>query len=346
MSTERLDSKTINRSPNSKGKEPLLSVKNYKVNYPIYGGIFNRTIGIIPAVNDVSFDLYQGETLGLVGESGCGKTSIGNGILDLIQYMGGKTEGELLFHNKRIDGGLNREDRQKIQMVFQDPDASLNPRMKIVDIIGEPLRNLMGLTKKTEVRRRVLRLLSVVSLKPEHIDRFPHEFSGGQKQRIIIARALACDPEVIVLDEPTSALDVSVQAQVLNLLENLQKKYNLSYLFITHDLSVIHHIAHRVIVMYLGKFVEQGNIEDVFYNSKHPYTKSLLSARPAVNKEDKQHKIILKGEIPSPSNPPAGCMFHPRCFEIKHEKKCSEEFPIRVNLTDSHSVWCWNYSED
>jgi len=260
--------------------------------------------------------------------------------------MGGFIEGEIYFHNKRIDNGLDRMDRQKIQMVFQDPDASLNPRMKIVDIIGEPLRNLLNITKKTEIRRRVLKLLNVVSLKPEHIDRFPHEFSGGQKQRIIIARALACDPELIILDEPTSALDVSVQAQILNLLESLQKKYNLAYVFITHDLSVVHHIGHRVIVMYLGKFIEQGTIEDVFYNSKHPYTKSLLSARPAVNKEDKQHKIILEGEIPSPSNPPAGCMFNPRCFEIKHPKKCHEEFPARVDISDSHSVWCWNYPEE
>lgn len=346
MSTERQDSIIDSRSPNSAGKEPILSVRNYKVKYPIYGGIFNRTIGIIPAVNDVSFDLYPGETLGLVGESGCGKTSLGNGILSLIPKMGGSVEGEISFHNKRIEEGLDRLDRQKIQMVFQDPDAALNPRMKIVDIIGEPLKNLMNITKKTDIRRRVLKLLNVVSLKPEHIDRFPHEFSGGQKQRIIIARALACDPEVIVLDEPTSALDVSVQAQILNLLESLQKKYNLAYVFITHDLSVIHHSAHRVIVMYLGKFIEQGNVEDIFYDPKHPYTKSLLSARPAVNKEDKQHKIILKGEIPSPSNPPIGCFFNPRCFEIKYPDKCHTEFPERVDISDSHSVWCWNYPEE
>jgi oligopeptide/dipeptide ABC transporter ATP-binding protein len=323
--------------------EPVLTVKNLEVSYPVYGGIFMRRIADVKAVRGVTFKLYPEETVGLVGESGCGKTTIAKALLGLVESSGGET----YYRDIRIDNRLSKQKavRQKLQMVFQDPDASLNPRMKIVDIIGEPLRNLLGIKDPVKIRRRVLELLEQVSLKTEHLDRYPHEFSGGQKQRIVIARALACDPEVIMLDEPTSALDVSVQAQILNLLQKLQKKFHLALVFITHDLSVIHHIGHRIKVMYLGKFVETGNIEDIFYNTKHPYTKALLSARPAVNDEEKQEKIILEGEIPSPTNPPTGCSFHPRC-QAKLRRECNKEIPSEIALSDSHHVWCWLYTDE
>ena len=320
---------------------PVLTVENLQVSYPILGGIFMRKIGEVRAVRDVTFKLFPEETLGIVGESGCGKTTIAKAILNLVESSG----GEVYYRNTRIDNRLDKERmiRQKVQMVFQDPDASLNPRMKIVEIVGEPLRNLRGMRDKTKIRAKVLDLLKLVSLKAEHLDRFPHEFSGGQKQRIVIARALACDPEIIVLDEPTSALDVSVQAQILNLLQQLQKEFHLAYIFITHDLSVIHHIGHRIGVMYLGKFVESGHIDDIFYNTKHPYTLALLSARPAVSEQEKQDKIILEGEIPSPANPPNGCSFHPRCQE-KMLPECNKKIPEDTVLSDSHHVWCWKFA--
>jgi len=248
---------------NPNNKDVILSVSNLKTYYPIYGGLLKRKIGEVKAVDGVSFNLYKKETLGLVGESGCGKTTIGNTILNLVPA----TAGEIWYKDERVDENFSKELRKKIQMVFQDPDSSLNPRWKVVNIIGEPLRLLMGMKKRREIRRRVLELLETVSLKREHLDRYPHEFSGGQKQRIVIARALACNPEIIVLDEPTSALDVSVQAQILNLLKDLQKEFELSYLFITHDLSVIQHIGDRIAVMYLGKFVEGGSVNDVFNNA-------------------------------------------------------------------------------
>jgi peptide/nickel transport system ATP-binding protein/oligopeptide transport system ATP-binding protein len=289
----------------------------------------------VKAVRKVSFDIKPGETRGLVGESGCGKTTIGKAILGLVPVK----SGQILYRGENIANNVKRIHRRKIQMVFQDPDASLNPRMKVVDIIGEPLRNLMGMTKGREIRAKALELLKNVSLKAEHLDRYPHEFSGGQKQRITIARALACDPDLIVLDEPTSALDVSVQSQILNLLGDLQKEFNLAYLFITHDLSVIHHVGNSVSVMYLGKIVEEGNINDIFYHPAHFYTKALLSARPALNDEQKQEQIILKGEIPSPTNPPSGCSFHPRCFAEK-EGICYKKPPSAISLSESHKVWC------
>lgn len=322
---------------------PVLTVRDLKVDYPIIGGLFMRKIGDVRAVRGVSFDLYPEETLGIVGESGCGKTTIAKAILNLVKSSG----GEIYYRNEQIQNKLDKKPkiRQKVQMVFQDPDASLNPRMKIVDIIGEPLRNLRGVKDKLQIRQRVLELMNQVSLKAEHLDRFPHEFSGGQKQRIVIARALACDPDVIVLDEPTSALDVSVQAQILNLLQELQQKFHLAYIFITHDLSVIHHIGHRIGVMYLGKFVETGNIEDIFYNNKHPYTQALLSARPAVSRKELQQKIILEGEIPSPSNPPSGCSFHPRC-QAKMLPECNKKIPEETELDDTHHIWCWQFGRD
>jgi oligopeptide/dipeptide ABC transporter ATP-binding protein len=314
----------------------VLSVRNLKTYYPIHGGIVKRRIGDVKAVDGVSFDLRKNETLGIVGESGCGKTTIGNTILNLVR----STSGEIYYRGKRIDQKFQKKLRKKIQMVFQDPDASLNPRMKIVDIIGEPLRLLLGIRKNREIRQRVLELLETVSMKVEHLDRYPHEFSGGQKQRIVIARALACNPEVIFLDEPTSALDVSVQAQILNLLKDLQREFDFSYLFITHDLSVIQHIADRVQVMYLGKFVEGGTVDDVFFNPTHPYTKALLSARPTFDPSLRSKRIILEGDVPSPINPPSGCAFHPRCQEVDDHEGCSLQNPQRIDLGGDHYMFC------
>jgi oligopeptide/dipeptide ABC transporter ATP-binding protein len=328
-----LVNKKIRNSENE--TESIISVKNLKTYYPVLGGLLRRKIGEVKAVDGVSFNLYGNETLGLVGESGCGKTTIGNTILNLVPV----TSGEIYYKNKRIDNNFTKDLRKEIQMVFQDPDSSLNPRWKVVDIIGEPLRLLEGMKKRREIRRRVLELLETVSMKLEHLDRYPHEFSGGQKQRIVIARALACNPSVIILDEPTSALDVSVQAQILNLLKDLQREFNLSYLFITHDLSVIQHIGDRISVMYLGKFVEEGTIDDVFYHPTHPYTKALLSARHTFDPSSKVNRIILKGEIPSPINPPSGCAFHPRCQEMD-EHYCKSEAPKKIQLSETHSIWC------
>jgi oligopeptide/dipeptide ABC transporter ATP-binding protein len=342
-------------------QEVLLSIRDLKTHYPILGGFFKRKIGEVKAVDGVSFDIYKGETLGLVGESGCGKTTIGNTILNLVPATSGDIlyEGQKLVDTKGInlrkligkepepetesdyeEVSFSKNLRKKVQMVFQDPDASLNPRWKIVNIIGEPLRILEGMRKRSKIRRRVLELLETVSMKAEHLDRYPHEFSGGQKQRIVIARALAVRPELIVLDEPTSALDVSVQAQILNLLKELQKRFNLSYLFITHDLSVIQHIADRVQVMYLGKFVEGGTIDEVFYNPTHPYTKALLSARPTFDPNSKANRIILEGDVPSPINPPSGCAFHPRCFEKDKHEGCHLNRPERVDLGGEHYMYC------
>ena len=317
-------------------KNVVITVRNLKTYYPIFGGLFHRKIGVVKAVDDVSFDLYRGETLGLVGESGCGKTTIGNTILNLVPA----TSGEIYFEDDRIDNNFTHDYRKKIQMVFQDPDSSLNPRWKIVNIIGEPLRILEGMKKRREIRRRVLELLEVVSMKVEHLDRYPHEFSGGQKQRIVIARALACNPEVIILDEPTSALDVSVQAQILNLLKDLQIQFNLALLFITHDLSVIQHIGDRIEVMYLGKFVEEGTIDDVFYHPTQPYTKALLSARPTFDPTARSHRIILEGEVPSAINPPSGCYFHPRCPEMEDHIGCNIEEPKKISISETHHIWC------
>ncbi|MFX0048275.1 MAG: ABC transporter ATP-binding protein [Candidatus Hermodarchaeota archaeon] len=325
-------------------QEILLSVKDLKTYYPILGGLFRRKIGVVKAVDGVSFNLFKKETLGLVGESGCGKTTIGNTILHLVQA----TSGEINYRGERIDKKFTHENRKKIQMVFQDPDSSLNPRWKIVNIIGEPIKILEGVTKRREIRGRVLELLNTVSMKVEHLDRYPHEFSGGQKQRIVIARALACNPEVIILDEPTSALDVSVQAQILNLLKDLQNEFDLSYIFITHDLSVVHHIADRIKVMYLGKFVEEGTIEDVFSNPSHPYTRALLSARPTFDPSLRRNRIILEGDVPSPINPPEGCAFNPRCPEKGKHVGCGRDNPTKINLggeTGKHFMYCLPFAD-
>ncbi|MFW9987877.1 MAG: ABC transporter ATP-binding protein [Candidatus Odinarchaeota archaeon] len=330
----------------------ILSVRNLKTYYPILGGLFKRKIGDVKAVDGISFDLYKKETFCIVGESGCGKTTIGNTILHLIEPLSGEIyfKGEkIVSHHKKMKSKqetkektvvFNKKLRRKIQMVFQDPDSSLNPRWKVVNIIGEPLRILSGIKKNRKIRKRVLDLLETVSMKPEHLDRYPHEFSGGQKQRILIARALACNPEIIILDEPTSALDVSVQAQILNLLGDLQEQFDLSYIFITHDLSVVRHIADRIAVMYLGKFVEEGPVESVFFRPRHPYTQALLSARPTFDPSSRANRIILEGDVPSPINPPSGCPFHPRCYAKEDHVECGKVDPIKIQISENHHIWC------
>ncbi|MFX0140655.1 MAG: ABC transporter ATP-binding protein [Candidatus Hodarchaeota archaeon] len=316
----------------------LLQVNDLKVYYPLIGGMLKRQFGAVKAVDGISFKLRTGETLGLVGESGCGKTTVANAILGLVEIEG----GEIKFHDKNIPNDYPKYLRQKIQMVFQDPDASLNPRMKVVDIIAEPLINLLGINEKDDVRIRVLKLLDAVSLKREHMDRYPHEFSGGQKQRIVIARALASNPELIILDEPTSALDVSVQAQILNLLKELQKTYGYGFLFITHNLAVVNHVANRVAVMYLGKIVEVGSTEQIFSNPTHPYTQALLASRTEIDPFDKEIKFVIRGEVPSPIAPPPGCTFNPRCVSDARTKECEFELPHKIKIEEGHYIWCVN----
>ncbi len=318
--------------------ESLLKVTNLKVYYPLLKGVLKRQIGAVKAVDGVTFEIKTGETLGLVGESGCGKTTVANAILGLIE----KEDGEILYHEESVPNELTSYLRQKIQMVFQDPDASLNPRLKVTDIIAEPLKNLLGITNKLSIRRYVLRLLKQVSLKREHMDRYPHEFSGGQKQRIIIARALACNPELIVLDEPTSALDVSVQAQILNLILDLQEEYGYGFLFITHNLSVVNHIADRVAVMYLGKFVEIGETDQIFSNPAHPYTQALLKSRSEIDPFDQDIKYVIDGEVPSPIAPPPGCTFNPRCVSDNRTPECEIETPHQIKIEEGHYIWCVN----
>jgi len=250
------------------------------------------------------------------------------------------------FNTSRIKSGYNKDLRRKIQIVFQDPDSSLNPRWKTVNLIGEPLRILLGMRKRRKIRNRVLELLTTVSMKREHLDRYPHEFSGGQKQRIVIARALASNPEIVILDEPTSALDVSVQAQILNLLKDLQERFDFSYLFITHDLSVIQHIGDRIVVMYLGKFVETGSIDEVFYDPQHPYTKALLSARPTFDPTTRRTRIILEGDVPSPINPPIGCPFHPRCPEKDKHIGCGVVEPRKIHIEGDHYIYCLPFKHE
>ncbi|MDX8362342.1 MULTISPECIES: dipeptide ABC transporter ATP-binding protein [Bacillaceae] len=316
--------------------EQLLQVKELTKHFPINGGVLNKKIGEVKAVDGVSFYVKKGETLGLVGESGCGKSTTGRTILRLLE----PTEGQVLFENKDITS-LSKNDLRKIrrdmQMVFQDPFASLNPRHTVEKILEEPLI-VHGIGTKEERKKRVQEMLEVVGLSSYHAKRYPHQFSGGQRQRIGIARALMTKPKLIIADEPVSALDVSIQSQVLNLLEDLQKEFDLTYLFIAHDLGVVRHISDRVGVMYLGRLVELADSEELYNNTLHPYTKALLSAVPIPDPDFQMETEVLSGDIPSPSNPPKGCAFHTRCSECMDI--CKSKRPELKEVETGHYVAC------
>jgi oligopeptide/dipeptide ABC transporter ATP-binding protein len=316
--------------------QPLLEVRDLKKYFPIKGGIFSKTIGHVQAVDGISFQLFPGETVGLVGESGCGKSTAARAILRLIEPTG----GEVLFEGQdilKLGKKPMRSLRREMQIIFQDPYASLNPRMTVASIVGEPLE-IHKIAKGRQKEEKVANILEKVGLRPEHMRRYPHEFSGGQRQRIGIARALALNPKLIIGDEPVSALDVSIQAQVINLLEDLQKEFNLTYLIIAHDLSVVEHISNRVAVMYLGKIVEMASDRELYRNPSHPYTEALLSAVPRPDPTIKKQRIILSGDVPSPINPPSGCRFHTRCLYAKADCKVNE--PQLEDIGGGHYVAC------
>ena len=316
--------------------ETLLEVTNLKKYFPIKGGVFSKTIGFVYAVDDVSFTVAKGETLGLVGESGCGKSTTGRSILRLIE----PTDGKIYFEGQDVtalDKNAMRSLRREMQIIFQDPYASLNPRMTVGSIIGEPLE-IHKIARGSEKTERVASLLQKVGLRAEDMRKYPHEFSGGQRQRIGIARAIALNPKLIVCDEPVSALDVSIQAQVINLLEDLQEEFGLSYLFIAHNLNVVEHISDRVAVMYLGQIVELASDTDLYHDPQHPYTEALLSAVPIPDPTVKKKRIILEGDVPSPIDPPSGCHFHTRC--MYKEKVCEEEAPEFKHIGGGHWVAC------
>jgi oligopeptide transport system ATP-binding protein len=317
--------------------EPLLTVKNLKKYFPIRGGLFSREVARVHAVDDVSFTMQPGETLGLVGESGCGKSTTGRTILRLIE----PTAGEVIFDGKNVttlDKRSLRHLRKEMQIIFQDPYASLNPRMTVGSIIGEALVIHKLAPNRKAREEKVTHLLETVGLSADHLRRYPHEFSGGQRQRIGIARALAVSPKLIICDEPVSALDVSVQAQVVNLLEDLQAQFGLTYLFIAHDLSVVEHISTRVAVMYLGKIVEIAAANELYTNPKHPYTEALLSAVPIPDPTMKRKRILLEGDVPSPINPPSGCRFHTRC--ALRIPSCSDNEQTLKEISPGHWVAC------
>jgi oligopeptide/dipeptide ABC transporter ATP-binding protein len=315
---------------------PLVDVRNLVKHFPIHGGILSREVGRVQAVDGISFTIGKGEILGLVGESGCGKTTTGRLLVKLLE----PTSGEIRFEGRDIaavGGAALRSLRRDMQIIFQDPYASLNPRMTVGDIVGEPLA-IHGTASGDEIVERVVHLLQTVGLEPFYRTRYPHEFSGGQRQRIGIARALALNPKLIVCDEPVSALDVSIQAQVINLLEDLQARFGLTYLFIAHDLSVVKHLSHRIAVMYLGKIVETAWTPDLFRRPLHPYTEALLSAVPIPDPTVARHQIVLKGDVPSPINPPSGCRFRTRCPLA--EAICAAEEPPLLELEPYHWVAC------
>ncbi len=323
--------------------EYILEVRNLKKHFPIKGGFFSRTVGHVKAVDGVTFKLKRGTTMGLVGESGCGKTTTGRVILRL---SGDKTEGEVLFNGQEVYDLSDKEMRAmrpKMQIIYQDPFSSLSPRLPVGEIIGEAVRE-HNLVPKDEFDDYIDKVMDECGLQPFHKDRYPHEFSGGQRQRICIARALALNPEFIVCDEPVSALDVSIQAQIINLLKELQEERNLTYLFISHDLSVVEHISDTVGVMYLGNLVEYGETEDIFRNPLHPYTKALFSAIPIPDPKAKMDRIVLEGSIPSPANPPKGCKFHTRCANCM--ERCKEEAPVQREIEPGHFVVCHLYDEE
>lgn len=319
--------------------ELLMEVRNLKKYFPVQSGFLSSNKGYVKAVDDVSFNIYKGETLGLVGESGCGKSTTGRMLVNLMN----PTSGNVLFEGKDIRELSKRDKRslsKNIQIIFQDPYASLNPRMTIGDIVAEPMK-INKISESAEIEKRVLKLLNYVGLASYHKDRYPHEFSGGQRQRVGIARAISVNPKLIVCDEAVSALDVSIQAQVLNLLHDLQKEFDLTYLFIAHGLNVVKHVSNRVGVMYLGKLVEIANDKKLYAAPKHPYTQALLSAIPVPNPKAQKERVILKGDVPSPLNPPSGCRFHtrcPQCMEV-----CKVEEPKMIEIEGRHSVACHLY---
>jgi peptide/nickel transport system ATP-binding protein len=318
--------------------EPLVSIRNLKKEFPIKKGVLARQVGAVKAVNDVSFDVARGETLGVVGESGCGKTTTGRTILRLIE----PTSGEIRFEGRDVRSmGTSelRALRREMQIIFQDPVSSLNPRMTVGAIIREGL-TIHRLAEGAAADARVRQLLQEVGLRPEYANRYPHEFSGGQRQRIGIARALSVEPKFIVCDEPVSALDVSVQAQVINLLVDLQREHDLTYMFIAHDLSVVEHIADRVAVMYLGKVVELATAEDLYREPLMPYTQALLSAVPVADPHARKERIILQGDVPSPANPPSGCVFHPRCHHPAKDAACAKIVPPLEEKAPGHFAAC------
>jgi oligopeptide transport system ATP-binding protein len=322
----------------------LLEVTDLKVHFKLYGGLLGRShTGTVKAVDGVSFHVKRGETLGVVGESGCGKSTTGLAVLRMVE----PTAGRIVLDGDDItalDRGALRKLRRKMQMVYQDPFGALNPRMRVLDIIGEPLIVHKLYKDAEDYRRQVMELLELVGLNAKMADRYPHEFSGGQRQRIGIARALAARPEIIICDEPVSALDVSIQAQVINLLEDLQQRLGLTYLFIAHDLAVVRHICDRIMVMYLGRVVEIATRDELYNNPLHPYTQALLSAIPIPNPDPEVQRAFdpsLQGEVPSPVNPPSGCPFHPRCKHARPE--CSQIVPATIAVDGKHSVACHLY---
>ena len=322
----------------------LLEIRDLRTYFPIRSPLLSRHLGDVRAVDGVSLDVEDGETLGLVGESGCGKSTLGRSILRLIEPTGGSIE----FEGKNILAlgyAEMRDMRRRMQIIFQDPYASLNPRMRVGEIIGEGLR-IHGLAAGPERYDVVLRILNRVGLREDHYDRYPHEFSGGQRQRIGIARALVFQPRMIIADEPVSALDVSIQAQILNLLDELQSEFRLTYIFISHDLRVVEHVSHRVAIMYLGKIVEVGDSKTIYADARHPYTKALLSAVPMPDPgaKNKRERVLLQGDVPSPANPPPGCSFHPRCPFA--EKICAEIEPPLEEDGDGHLVACHVFGPD
>lgn len=314
----------------------LITIKNLVKHFDVKTNLFSRVKNNLKAVNNISFDIKKGETLGIVGESGCGKSTTGKLLLNLLE----PTSGEVLFEGKNIYSISNeelRKLRKNMQIIFQDPFASLNPRMKIFDLIEEPLKIHKIGTKEDRIKK-VKEIIKIVGLDEYHLNKYPHEFSGGQRQRICIARAIILNPKFIICDEAVSALDVSIQSQIINLLKDLQKDFNLTYMFISHDISVVKHVSNRIAVMYLGQIVELAETNDLFKNPKHPYTKALLSAIPIPNPEIKRKKIILKGDVPSPMNLPKGCNFHTRC-PYKNEI-CTTKEPIFKNAGNDHFISC------